>query len=186
MLLFFITNFLFVFSSLGYLYFFNMFRWDAHLVVTYSANCRGVPLPFLLWCVYMCACVPIYYYYICFRNYFHLILPTAKWRFLVNLLYIIIHGNGIFFLIENNKMCDGLYAWLDFLAGFTLFTFDRIFFIYTYFHVCMLFYDIICFPYSYPATTIILLRSMAVCCIWWEINLNLYFPVLNHKSHLII
>lgn len=36
------------------------------------------------------------------------------------------------------------------------------FFICTYFHVCMLFYDIIYFPYSYPATKIILLRSMAV------------------------
>lgn len=138
MLLFFITNFLFVFSSLGYLYFFNMFRWDAHLVVTYSANCRGVPLPFLLWC----ACVALYYHYICFRNYFHLILPTAKWRFLVNLLYFIIHGNGIFFLIENNKMCDGLYAWLDFLAGFTLFTFDRIF-LYIHIFTCVCYFMIL-------------------------------------------
>jgi len=47
------------FSSLdGYLYIFNMFRWDAHLVVTYSTNCRGVPLPFhCIVNVYVCVCV---------------------------------------------------------------------------------------------------------------------------------
>jgi len=40
-----------------------MFRWDAHLVVTYSTNCRGVPLPF--YCtvyVFVCVCVGVHVY----------------------------------------------------------------------------------------------------------------------------
>lgn len=77
MLLFFITNFLFVFSSLGYLYFFNMFRWDAHLVVTYSANCRGVPLPFLLWCVCVCMCTFVLLLYL-FSKLFPLDIVDGK------------------------------------------------------------------------------------------------------------
>jgi hypothetical protein len=96
MLFFFITNFLFVFSSLGYLYFFNMFRWDAHLVVTYSANCRGVPLPFHCG---VCICVHVYLYICLFSKLFPLDIAdgevtvfsqliihhhTRKWNFFFN------------------------------------------------------------------------------------------------------
>lgn len=47
-----------------------MFRWDAHLVVTYSTNCRGVPLPFhctvcVFVCVWVCMCIYILLLLLC-------------------------------------------------------------------------------------------------------------------------
>jgi len=171
MLLFFITNFFFVFSSLGYLYFFNMFRWDAHLVVTYSANCRGVPLPFLLWCVYVCMCTFVLLLYL-FLKLFPLDIADCE---VTVFSQLIIHHHtrkwNFFFLIENNKMCDGLYAWLDFLAGFTLFTFDRIFFyMYIFSRVyVILWYYIFSIFISRDENYIVTING----CVWWEINLNL-------------
>lgn len=157
----------------------------------YSTNCRGVPLPFHCTVnVYMCVCicVPIYYYYVCIRNYFHLILPAAKWRFLVNLLYIIIiiiiiHGNGIFFKLKTIKcvtvcMRDWIF-WPDSrclpLTVFFVYIFSRVYVILWYY---------IRFPYSYPSTTIILLLSMTAYYIGCIINLDLDFFSLNHQSSL--